>query len=77
MVLVANTAAAPCGEEAIRLASDKSALAEIMMPDKAGPAEQYAAQELSDYLCRICDACLPTVVAPNELLLPHCNARSH
>ena len=58
MVLVAqaSAAASPGGEEAIRLARDKSALAEIVVPDEPGPCEQYAARELSDYFYRICGA---------------------
>jgi hypothetical protein len=58
MVLVAHASAAASSpdEEAIRLASDKAALAEIVVPDEPGPGEQYAARELSDYLYRISGA---------------------
>jgi hypothetical protein len=62
MMLVAHSlAAAPRGGEAVELASGKSALVEIVIPDKAGPAEQYAARELSDYLHRICGTRLSVI----------------
>ena len=62
LVLAAHSlAAAPRGGEAVELASGKSALAEIVIPDDAGPAEQYAARELSNYLHRICGAGLSVI----------------
>lgn len=45
----------------IQITNGKSALAKIVIPDKAGPAERFAAQELSDYLHRISDARLAIV----------------
>lgn len=42
--------------DAIEIAEGKSALAEIVIPDQAGPAEKYAAQELLDFLHRISGA---------------------
>ncbi len=76
MVLVAHSlAAAPRGGEAVELASGKSALAEIVIPDEAVPAEQYAARELSDYLHRICGARL-SVIAESAPRWPSARQRS-
>jgi len=55
MAIVANPAVADAGV-AIEIARDKSALIDIVVPDKAGPAERYAASELVKYLGRISGA---------------------
>jgi len=66
LVLIAGTHAAtsPAAEDAVEIAKDKTALADIVIPDKAGPAERYAAQELSDYVQRISGARL--AIAPES-----------
>ena len=58
MVLVvgAHAATSPAAENAVEIAKDKSALAEIVIPDRAELAERRAAAELSDYLHRISGA---------------------
>ena len=52
--------AAPASRgKCVPLVKDGNALAEIVVPEQAGPAELYAARELADYLRRISGATVP------------------
>jgi len=61
--LSADTASAPTQAEIVmEIANHGSALVDITLPDKASPAEQYAAEELKSYLQRISGATFAVIV---------------